>query len=290
MRILFCGSGWFPVVDAISARLAPEHQLEIWDRRTPLLEALRDIHVILPSNAIIDAAAIAAPRDLRLIQQPAAGIDGIDVRAAAARGVPVRNAPGTNHQAVAEAALLLILSLARRTRAAARAFAAAEIGGPLGIELRGRTLGIVGFGRAGQALGAAATGLGMVVRSVRSSATRADVLAMLAASDVVSIHCPLGPTTRGMFDAEAFAAMKAGALLVNCARGPIIDREATEAALDSGRLGGLGLDVYWHEPWDPRDPLFARDDVITLPHIAGSTHEAFARIADIVARNIASVG
>jgi phosphoglycerate dehydrogenase-like enzyme len=289
MRILFCGSGWFPVVDAIRARLGPGHELEVWDRSVPLVQALREVHVILPSNARIDAAAIAAPRDLRLIQQPAAGIDGIDLAAAAARGVPVRNAPGTNHQAVAEAALLLMLALARRVREAARAFAAGEIGGPLGFELRGRTLGIVGFGRSGQALGAVATGLGMQVRSVRSADGRDALLDMLSVCDVVSIHCPLSPQTRGLFDASAFAAMKPGALLINCARGPIIDRSAVETALASGHLGGLGLDVYWHEPWDPREPLFARDDVFTLPHLAGSTHEAFARIATIVAHNITTL-
>lgn len=289
MRVLFCGSGWFPVVDAIRARLGSEHEVQVWDRRVPLTEALREVEVILPSNATIDAAAIAAPRDLRLIQQPAAGIDGIDLAAAAARGVPVRNAPGTNHQAVAEAALLLILMLARRYRQAAAAFEAASIGAPLGLELGGRTLGIVGYGRAGQALGRAATGLGMTVRSVRSGDGRAALLEMLAASDVVSIHCPLTDRTRGMFDAAAFAALRPGALLINCARGPIVDRAAVESALEDGRLGGLGLDVYWHEPWDPRDPIFAHPNVITLPHIAGSTHEAFARIADIVATNIAAL-
>lgn len=289
MRILFCGSGWFPVVDAIRARLGADHVLEVWDRRTPLVEALREVQVILPSNARIDADAVAAPRDLRLIQQPAAGTDGIDLEAAAARGVPVRNAPGMNHQAVAEAALFLMLALARRYPEATRGFAAAEIGAPLGRELGGRTLGIVGLGRAGAALARAAAGLGMQVRSVRSADSRADFLAMLGTCDVVSIHCPLTESTRGMFDAEAFAAIAPGALLVNCARGPIIDRAAVEAALDSGRLGGLGLDVYWHEPWDPREPLFARPNVMTLPHIGGSTHEAFARIAEIVAANIAAL-
>jgi phosphoglycerate dehydrogenase-like enzyme len=83
--------------------------------------------------------------------------------------------------------------------------------------------------------------------------------------------------------------MKPGALLVNCARGPIVDRAALEAALDAGRLGGVGLDVFWEEPWDPSDPLYARDDVVTLPHVAGSTVEAFGRIADIVVENVARV-
>jgi phosphoglycerate dehydrogenase-like enzyme len=109
---------------------------------------------------------------------------------------------------------------------------------------------------------------------------------MCTLADVVSIHCPLTPETRGMIDREAFSAMKPGAFLVNCARGPIVDRSALVAALESGRLGGAGLDVYWEEPWDPADPLFGRDDVIAMPHIAGSTEEAYGRITDIVVENI----
>lgn len=286
MRILFCGTGWLEVVDCIRQRLDPEHTIEIWDRTVPLAEALADVDVILPSNMRIDAAAIAAPRRLALIQQPAAGTEGIDVDAARARGVPVCNAPATNHVSVAEAALLLILSLARRLPVARRELAAARIGGPLGIELRGKALGIVGLGRSGSALADAARGLGMEVLSVRSRDSRAALLAMLARCDVVSLHCPETPATRGMIDAEALAAMKPGALLVNCARGGIVDRAALEAALGSGHLGGVGLDVFWREPWDPADPLLARDDVVALPHVAGSTAESFARIADLVAGNV----
>ena len=248
------------------------------------------MNVILPSNAPIDADAIAAPEDLRLIQQPAAGIENVDLAAAARRCVPVCNAPGANHVSVAEAATYLMLALARRVPAAARAFRERRVGVPLGIELFGKTLGIIGLGRAGTALAAIGRGLGMRILSVTSASEPAQLAALLAESDVISIHCPLTPQTRGLIGARALSRVKPGALLINCARGPIIDRAALISALDSGRVGGAGLDTYWEEPWDPDEPLYARDDVVTLPHVAGSTQESFARIADIVCDNVLRLG
>lgn len=289
MKIVFCGSGWFEILDFIRARLPAGVSLEAWDRRTPLREALRGANVILPSNAPIDRAAIEAPAELLLVQQPAVGTDGIDLAAARARGVPVCNAPGTNPPSVAEAALFLMLALARRWKRAQRAFAEARIGVPLGIELCGKTLLVVGLGQSGSRVARAAEALGMRVLGARSSTPRAELLAMCTQADVLSVHCPLGPATRGLVDAEVLAALRPGALLVNCARGPIVDRSALEGALRSGHLAGAGLDVYWEEPWDPADPLLGRDDVVTLPHVAGSTEEAFGRIADIVVENVRRV-
>jgi phosphoglycerate dehydrogenase-like enzyme len=289
VKLVFCGSGWLEILDFIRARLPAGTSVVAWDRSVPLPEALRDANVILPSNGPVDRAAIEAPARLLLVQQPAVGTDGIDLAAARARGVPVCNAPGTNPPSVAEAALFLMLALARRWRRAERAFAEARIGEPLGVELCGKTLLVVGLGQSGSRLAAAAQGLSMRVLAARSSTSRAELLAMCTQADVLSVHCPLTAATRGMIDAEVLAAARPGALLVNCARGPIVDRDALAQALASGRLGGAGLDVYWDEPWDPADPLLARDDVVTTPHIAGSTAEAFGRIADIVAENVRRV-
>ncbi|MCA9679280.1 MAG: D-glycerate dehydrogenase, partial [Myxococcales bacterium] len=113
--------------------------------------------------------------------------------------------------------------------------------------------------------------------------------AFWARCDAITLHCPLTDATRGLIDDAALAAMRPGALLINAARGPIVDRAALEAALASGRLGGAGLDVFWDEPWDPTDPLWRHPRVVTLPHVAGSTTEAFDRIAAIVADNVARV-
>jgi phosphoglycerate dehydrogenase-like enzyme len=283
VKLVFCGSGWLPIVDQIAARLPQGATIATWDRRTALADAVRDADVILPSNAPIDAAAIAAAPRLRLIQQPAAGTERIDRAAARARGIPICNAPATNHVAVAEHALYLLLALARRAPTAARAFADRAIGVPLGIELAGRTLGVIGMGRAGTALADRARALGMTVIGLGRGG---DTHAFFAACDAISIHCPLDDTTRGLVGADALAALRPGALVVNVARGGVIDRDALVGALARGMLGGVGLDVHWDEPADPDDPLYADPRVIATPHVAGSTEEAFARIVDVVAANV----
>jgi phosphoglycerate dehydrogenase-like enzyme len=242
--------------------------------------------VLLPSNAAITADVIAAATRLRLIQQPAAGTEKIDRDAATARGIPVCNAPGKNHVAVAELALYLLLALARRAPLAARAFADREVGAPIGIELSGRTLGIVGMGKTGSALADRARALGMTVIALGRGVNADDRRAFFAACDAISIHCPLTEATRGLIGAEAFAALRPGAFVINVARGGVIDRDALVAALASGRLGGVGLDVHWIEPPDPNDALYADPRVVALPHVAGSTEEAFARIADVVIENL----
>jgi phosphoglycerate dehydrogenase-like enzyme len=286
MRLLFCGSGWLPIVDQIAARLPEGASIGIWDRSSPLASAVADVDVLLPSNAAITAEIIAAAPRLRLIQQPAAGTEWIDRAAATARDIPICNAPGSNHVAVAEAALFLLLALARRAPLAARAFAERQIGAPLGIELAGKTLGVIGMGRAGTAVSERARGLGMTVIDVGRGATAAERTALYAASDAITIHCPLTPQTRGMLDAAAFATMRPGVLVVNVARGGVIDRAALTAALATGRLGGVGLDVHWDEPADPADPIYADPRVVALPHVGGSTVEAFGRIADVVIDNV----
>jgi phosphoglycerate dehydrogenase-like enzyme len=270
-----------PFVDRLAARLPEGSSIRAWDRRRPLVECVGDVDVLLPSNAPISAAVIAAAPKLRLIQQPAAGTEGIDRAAAIARGIPICNAPLTNHVSVAELALCLLLGLARRRPVARRLFEARQIGVPVGIELAGKTLGIIGMGNTGTALAERARAIGMTVRALRRGD---DKLPFFAACDAVSIHCPLTPETRHLVDAAALAAMKPGALLVNCGRGDVIERAALVAALD--HLGGVGMDVLWDEPGDPDDPLYNDPRVIALPHMAGSPEESFTRIADVVLENL----
>ena len=286
MRLLVCGSGWLPIVDYIAARVPAGSTIERWNREVPLASVVSDVDVILPSNAAVTADVIAAATKLRLIQQPAAGTERIARNAAIARGIPVCNAPGTNHVAVAELALYLLLALARRAPLAARVLANREVGVPLGIELSGRTLGIIGMGRTGGALAERARALGMTVVALGRGASATERHAFFAACDAISIHCPLNDATRGLVGAEAFAAMKPGAFVINVSRGGVIDRDALLAALASDKLGGVGLDVHWEEPPDPSDPLYADPRVVALPHVAGSTEEAFARIADVVVENL----
>jgi len=292
MRVLFCGTGWLdvvPIVAAAIARAGIEADVRVRDRSLSLHEQLADVDVALPSNAPFGAAEIAAAPRLRLIQQPAVGYEWIDRDAARARSIPVCNTPGSNADAVAQATLLLLLLLARRFHVAQRMFREARIGGPAGLELTGRTIAIVGMGRAGSRLRVGVEALDMNVIAVTRESGRRGLLEAIARADVVSLHTPVTAETRGFFDDEAFASMRPGAFLINVARGALIDRAALDRALLRGTLGGVGLDVFWEEPWDPRDPLFARDDVVVLPHVAGSTEEAFARVAAIVAHNVAAV-
>jgi len=273
MRIVFCGSGWLPMVDVIRSRLPPDVTIRLRDAARPLAEEVRDAEVLLPSNAGFDAELISAARRVLLIQQPAVGVDGIDLDAARARGIPVCNAPDTNQDSVAEVTAFLLLALARRLPLARRAFAAATVGEPIGVELRGKTLGIVGLGRAGSRVAAIATAMGLEVLGVRSSSPPGAWAELLARSDFVSLHCPLTPRTRGFFDAAMLARMKPGACLVNVARGPIVDRPALEAALASGRLGGAGLDVFEREPVPPDHPILSCAHVVLTPHNADQTPE-----------------
>src|SRR5258706_12111716 len=134
VNVLYCGSGWLEIVERIAMRL-PRAQVRCWDRTQPLASVVGDVDVLLPSNGVVTPEVIAAARRLRLIQQPAAGTEKIDRAAASARGIPICNAPGMNHVSVAECALFLLLALARRAGEARRAFAARQIGVPIGVEL-----------------------------------------------------------------------------------------------------------------------------------------------------------
>lgn len=243
--------------------------------------------MFIPTTGPVDAAAIDAARDLQLIAQPAAGYSNIDVEAAKRRGVPVTVAPGFNSHSTAEGALMLILMLARRAGDLHAAFAArAPIGAPVGTELRGKTLGLVGMGRVGSCLAASARGLGMEVVSVSSKSSREDLEGLLAGSDVVSIHVQSNESTRGMIGARELALMKPRALLINTARGDIIDDTALLEALEAGRLGGVGLDVHTVEPADPGAPLYRHPKVLATPHTGAATEEVYERLSELLRDNI----
>lgn len=286
MHVVYCGSGWFAVLDFLRDALPEWAILRRRNRDLSLAEDLRDAHVILPSNCPIDGATMRACSSLRLIQQPAVGVDGIDLETARALGIPVCNVSGVNGQSVAELALLLMLMLARRIPVARRAFANAEVGMPIGSELFAKTLGVIGTGGSGARIAAMATAIGMSVVSVNSRSSDGDWHALFTKCDFISVHCPLNSATRGLLGSAAFARMKRGVFIINCSRGDIVDRAALIQALDDKIVAGVGLDTFWREPWDASDPLFARDEVVTTPHLGGSTAEAFTRLAAAVAENL----
>jgi phosphoglycerate dehydrogenase-like enzyme len=263
------------------------------DPARPLEEQVGQALALIPSMARVTASVIAAAPRLRAIVQFGAGLDGVDRAAAEARGIAVRNVPGANAQSVAELAAFLMLGLARRLPVHARTRAARLVGDPPGTELQGKTLGIVGLGATGRALAHVARGFGMdVIATRRSPATDPEVSwvggpddldTLLARSDYVSLHVPASSETRGLLGAARLARMKPTAYLINVGRGELVDKAALLDALRARRIAGAGLDVYWDEPPDPDDELFALDNVVATPHVGGTTLEAMDRIATRVA-------
>ena len=227
-----------------------------------------------------DKARFAEAPELRVLSRTGIGVDSVDLVEATARGVMVTNTPDGPTVSTAEHALTLMLAIAKRLPVAQRRLREGSgdyVARNDGIELDGLTLGLVGYGRIGRRLAAAAMGLGMYVRvydpytTIDDAEPAASLDDLLADADVVSLHLPLTQETAQLLDRRAFATMRAGALLVNTARGGLVDQDALIEALDRGQLAGAALDVTDPEPLPTEHPLLARDDVIVTPHIASST-------------------
>jgi phosphoglycerate dehydrogenase-like enzyme len=292
LEVVFCYPGFPRSRSALRERFqgTPLRLVEA-DPSRPLEEQVASASALIPSMARITASVMAAAPRLKLVVQFGAGLEGVDRAAAEARGIAVRNVPGVNAQAVGELALFLMLALARRLPVHGRSFARRVVGDPVGSELRGKTLGVVGFGASGRALAAAARGLGMDVIAVRATGKPdplaswvggpADLDILLERSDFVSLHVPSTAETRGLMNRQRFARMKRSAFLINVGRGDLVERAALLDALREG-IAGAGLDVYWQEPPDPEDPLLRLENVVATPHVGGATEESFVRIADRV--------
>jgi glyoxylate reductase len=261
--------------------------------RDELLRRVHDASALLPilGDRVDKELLDAAPR-LRIVANHAVGYDNVDVPACTARGVWVTNTPDVLTDATADLAWALILALTRRLREGERMLRAGEFRGwaptmLLGRELRDRTLGILGYGRIGRAVARRAEGFGMrVLFTARGGGVPFDEL--LQHSDVLSIHCPLNADTRHLIGPSELLRMKRGALLINTARGPIVDEAALVAALESGHLGGAALDVFENEP-TVHPGLIERDDVVLLPHLGSATRETRERMARIALEQIERV-
>ena len=294
--VLFCYAGFPRARTLLRERLrgTPLQVVEV-DPSRPLEEQVGEAMALIPSMARITAAVIAAAPRLKLIVQFGAGLEGVDRAAAEARGIPVRNVAGANAQAVGELALFLMLALARRLPEHRRSFQSRVVGDPVGSELLGKTVGIVGLGATGRCLARMARGIGMRVIALRRNSVEgqdpdaewvggtADLDRLLAEADYVSLHLPTTPETRRLIDAARITKMKPTACLINVGRGDLVDKGALVQALRDRRIRGAGLDVYWEEPPDPNDPLLAMDNVVATPHVGGVSEEAMARLADRVA-------
>jgi phosphoglycerate dehydrogenase-like enzyme len=258
---------------------------------------MEDAEVLLHVLEPVKAATIEQAPRLRLIQKLGIGVDTIDLDAARLRGIAVCNMPGTNTRAVAELALLLMLATLRRlaqldaeTRAGQGWTLDSGLLDNLG-ELGDRTVGLVGFGAVGKCLMPMLQGVGArviytdVAEAAGATATFVPLAELLATADIVSLHVPLTPATARMMDEKAFATMKPGAILVNTARGGLVDYRALHHALASGRLRGAGLDVFDAEPADPSQPLFQLRNVVVTPHLAWFTAETLSRSLGVFAEN-----
>ena len=261
------------------------HPGDLPPTRAELLAAVATADALLSLlTEQVDAELLAAAPRLRAIANYAVGCDNIDLAAATERGIAVGVTPDVLTDATADLAMALLLTAARHLPAAAQsvhdgAWKTFEPRGWLGLELRGATIVIVGPGRIGRAVAQRAAAFGMTVELVG----RDDALhAALARADVVTIHAPLTPATRHLIDAAALDAMKPSAILVNTARGAVVDQQALIEALHAGTIGAAAIDVTDPEPTPPGDPLLLAPNVFVLPHIGSATHaarEAMARRA-----------
>ncbi len=242
----------------------------------------------------------AAGEQLKVISNHAVGFDNIDVQAATARKIPVGNTPGVLTDATADFAFALLMAVARRIPEAERYVHDRKwkTWGPmllLGADIKGTTLGLVGFGRIGQAMARRASGFDMRVlyhdpKEVSSSmdiqATRVDFETLLKESDFISIHTPLTPETHHLIGADALSKMKPNAILINTARGPVVDPHALYEALKAKRIFGAGLDVTEPEPIPLDSPLLELDNLVVVPHIASASTTSRDQMSWMAAQNL----
>ena len=289
-----------PAMDILKARDLRLIFLPISTSPAKLTEMLaRENPVGIISRAIgLDAAAISAAPALRVISKYGVGYDNVDIHAARARNVPVLITRGANSQSVAEMAIGHMIGLARNFRILDR-----EVRGgqwirtiDRGMELSGLTLGIVGYGAIGRRVARIAEAIGMKVKihdpfindtEVPASISRLPTLEqLLECADVLSLHCPLTEDTRELINAERLSRLKRGAIVINTARGEVVDDSAMAAALSRGDLWGYAADTFSVEPPNPDNPLLGLDNTVLTPHCGAATRAAADRVAEAVARNL----
>ncbi|MCG3141771.1 MAG: Glyoxylate/hydroxypyruvate reductase B [Anaerolineae bacterium] len=280
---------------------------EVWQAELPppreiLLEKIRDkVGLLSLLTDKIDAELMDLNPQLRVVSNYAVGFDNIDIPAATQRGLPIGNTPGVLTDTTADFAFTLLMSAARRVVEGSDYVHSGkwQTWGPkllTGIDIHGATLGLIGFGRIGQAMAKRASGFDMRVlyydqyrrEDLEKSmgVVYADIDTLLRDSDFVSIHTDLNETTRHMFNAAAFAKMKSSAILINSARGPVIDPAALYDALSAGKIRAAALDVTEPEPINMDSPLLTLPNCLIVPHIASASIATRGKMAEMAAKNL----
>lgn len=275
---------------------AKGHTFAAYEKNTDAqvqIDRAQDADVIMIANMPLKGEVIRACKNLKFINVAFTGVDHVDLAAAKEMGVKVSNASGYSTQSVAELALGMMLSLLRNVpQVEERCRAGKTKDGLVGTELRGRTVGIVGAGAIGQNTGRLCKAFGCKVIAYNHRPKQAaegtidefvDLDTLTRESDIISLNCPLNDSTRGMFDFERIAMMKKTAILINVARGPVVDSRALADALNEGRIAGAGIDVFETEPpLDVNHPLLHTPNTIVTPHVAFASKESMALRAQIV--------
>ena len=275
---------------------AKGHTFAAYEKNTDVqvqIDRVQDADVIMIANMPLKGEVIRACKNLKFINVAFTGVDHVDLAAAKEMGVKVSNASGYSTQSVAELALGMMLSLLRNVpQVEERCRAGKTKDGLVGTELRGKTVGIVGAGAIGQNTGRLCKAFGCKVIAYNHRPKQAaegtidefvDLDTLTRESDIISLNCPLNDSTRGMFDFGRIAMMKKTAILINVARGPVVDSRALADALNEGRIAGAGIDVFETEPpLDVNHPLLHTPNTIVTPHVAFASKESMALRAQIV--------
>ena len=301
MKILFAApaKAWGGFLDLIRAEL-PEHHFEATGSFA--VDTLEGFEVLIPTMCQVSQELLETGDQLRLIQQCGSGLEMVDLDAARKCNIQVANVPTDtcgNADSVAELGIYMMIGLSRDVREMSKSLAEKRMGQPQGRGLNGRTIGLIGLGGIGRALVKRLKAFGVHLIGIkRNNPEEAkeklgmewvggieDLKELLSRSDFVILCLPLTPENKNLIDRNAFSSMKNEAFLINLSRGGLVERDALENALESGKIAGAGLDVFWEEPPDPNDPIF-NYNVMATPHIGGSTDVSMRGIVKIVAKNI----
>ena len=289
--VVLATSAVFP---ALRARATLDYRDSLPGSEDALIERIGEAEAVLNirSSSRFTARVFAACPQLRLLSVWGTGTDHVDLEAAARAGVTVTNTPGVSARSIAEHTLALLLAVARRIPQLDAATRAGQWPRGSGVQLYGKTCGVIGYGAVGQRFAQLATAIGMKVQAWTLHRERyphmdfAELDELYASSDAISVHLRLSAETAGMIGEAQFARMKASAIVINTARGAIVDEAALVAALTEGRIAGAGLDVFAGEPVAKGNPLLALPNVVLTPHCAGITPEALEAGLRMAVENI----